>query len=671
MASNVSEIRTPRALALAQLKSSGLDEADMKRLRMRALTASETVKESKNSLAVATLAIPYFDTTGRDAKFTRYRLLEEPSAFSKLGRGSKKSIKYWQPPDSPVRAYLPPFVNWAKVVGDVETVVWITEGEKKAACASKHGIACIGLGGVWSWRSAKAKNPLIPDLAQFKWEKRRVILCFDTDTHAKPEVEGALSALATMLGLRGAEVERLELPLIDKSGKTGLDDFIVAKGFDALAALEVEPASASEELFKLNEELAIVHEPPSIMILSTGRLLNSQTAVRDIIYASRRMSVVDAAGRLVDAPAVGQWLKWPRARRYSGIGYEPGQPQVMENGKYNLWSGWAVAPKRGDVSLFRRYLDYLFTGSPQDVRTWFERWLAYPLQHPGAKLYSAVVFWSREQRTGKTLMGKTVKQIYGRNFAEVNERQLHAPFNQWQLNKQFICGDEVTGSDRRGEMDKLKGMITSETVEVNLKHQPQYEIRNCANYMFTSNHPDAFLLEECDQRFMVHELTATKPELEFFDEYVAWIESEKGAAALFYYLLNVDLGNFKPNAPAPFTDAKEEMTELSGGEVDHIARLIRDAPDSVLRVAGEPLSRDLHTLKDISEALGNDRIGPQALGRALTRAGMRSLEKTKTSRGSMRLWAIRNKEQWAKASHAHRIAGYEGDPIKPGKKPSF
>lgn len=669
MASNVSEIRTPRALALAQLKASGLDEVDMKRLKMRTLTAAETVKESSNSLSVATLAIPYFEADGRSAKFTRYRLLEEPQGFSK-GRAGKQ-IKYWQPKDSPVRAYLPPLVEWLKIITNHEVPVWFTEGEKKAACACKHGVACIGLGGVWSWKSAKARNPLIPDLAQFNWEGRRVILCFDTDPHVKPEVEGALSALASMLSLKGADVERLQLPLLAPGSKTGLDDFIVAKGIDALAKLEVEPTNASDELFKLNQELAIINEPPSILVVKTRRLAGTQTALRDIIYASRRVSIVDAAGRLVDAPAVGQWLKWPHAKRYNGIAYEPGEPEVLGDGNYNLWSGWAAKPKRGDVSLFRKYMDYIFENSKSEARTWFERWLAYPLQHPGAKLYTAVVFWSREQRTGKTLMGKTMKHIYGKNYALVTEKQLHGDFNQWQLNKQFILGDEVTGSDRRGEMDKLKGLITSETIEVNLKHQPQYDIRNCANYLFTSNHPDAFLLEECDQRFMVHELVAEKLCLDFFDEYVNWIESAAGAGALFYHLLNLDLGDFRWNAPAPFTEAKKAMIALSGSEVDLVARNIRDAPDATLRIAGEPLSRDLHTLQDIYAACGNERIGPQALGRALSRVGMRALEQTRTSRGVLRLWPIRNREHWYNATHAQRIAGYEGDAVKPGKKPSF
>lgn len=28
-----------------------------------------------------------------------------------------------------------------------------------------------------------------------------------------------------------------------------------------------------------------------------------------------------------------------------------------------------------------------------ESREWFEQWVAYPLQYPGSKLYSAVVLW--------------------------------------------------------------------------------------------------------------------------------------------------------------------------------------------------------------------------------------------------------------------------------------
>ncbi|MFZ0630231.1 MAG: hypothetical protein WA374_09135 [Acidobacteriaceae bacterium] len=37
--------------------------------------------------------------------------------------------------------------------------------------------------------------------------------------------------------------------------------------------------------------------------------------------------------------------------------------------------------------------------------------MAYPLQYPGTKLYSAVVLWTAQQGVGKSLLGYTMQQI--------------------------------------------------------------------------------------------------------------------------------------------------------------------------------------------------------------------------------------------------------------------
>lgn len=668
MASNVIDLPAPRALAIADFKRSGLTEKDFKQMRCRALTSDET-EQATNKFRYRSLLIPYFDSQGRETDFFRLRFLEEVRAF-----GKQKGQRYYQPPDTAPRAYLTPGVDWAKIFGDSAIPLWITEGEKKAARTCKEGLFCLGLGGVWSWRSTKLRQPVIPEILQIDWAKRRVILCFDSDAEAKPDVEGALAMLASTLELRGAEVFRVALPLLGDADKTGLDDYLIAKGGKALKDLPPERLATSAELFKLNEELSIIDFPAAVLQIKTGQLYTNATTLKDIVYSDRRTTIVDAAGRLTDVSAVSQWLRWPMRRRHRGIAYEPGKATVLEDGKFNVWQGWACSPRKGDTTLFDKYLDWLFSGAPEQ-REWFLKWLAYPLQHPGAKLYTSTLLWSTDEGSGKSLMGVTMKHIYGENYGVVGERQLHSQFNAWMEKKQFIMGEEVTGSDRRGEMEHLKLLVSQETVEVNKKYQVPYEIRNCANFLWTSNHPEAFIMSDKDRRNFVRELSGDKPERKFFKKYVDWLDEREAAPAIFEKLLRVDLTGFDPNGPAPMTDAKIDMVRLGGTEADYLVRSLYESPERYLKVGEQPVLRELWSLEELLAALdpdGRARISRVALAKSLRRQGHRELPMTRTSRGTLRLWAVKNEIKWLAADHGARAGGYDGEEAaKPRKKPGF
>jgi putative DNA primase/helicase len=150
-----------------------------------------------------------------------------------------------------------------------------------------------------------------------------------------------------------------------------------------------------------------------------------------------------------------------------------------------------------------------------------------------------VVLWSVHQGTGKTLLGYTLRDIYGDNAVEIKDKHLTSGFNTWARNRQFIIGDEVTSrSDKRDEADHLKGLITNEFVRINDKFIPEYTIPDVMNYIFTSNNPDAFFLESSDRRYFVWEIVGTPLPLGFYHQYDKWFKSV-GPSHLFHHLLTL------------------------------------------------------------------------------------------------------------------------------------
>jgi 5S rRNA maturation endonuclease (ribonuclease M5) len=209
---------------------------------------------------VTGFVIPYFNIQGKSLPFYRCRLFDyEP--------------KYRQTKDTNNHVYFPK--DFHKVASLKDFVV-ITEGEKKATAAVKHGIPCVGFGGVDSWRNriitlpaetaltvgrndtVKAKLPStqatteeynsnlaegLQDLIDLVIaQKKQVIICYDTDEAGgiKPAVQRAAAALAFELrfkGIRFDHIRQLVLPQIKKSAytkqKVGLDDFLKWEGLQA------------------------------------------------------------------------------------------------------------------------------------------------------------------------------------------------------------------------------------------------------------------------------------------------------------------------------------------------------------------------------------------------------------------------------------------------------
>lgn len=161
----------------------------------------------------------------------------------KLDHAGSDGKRYRSPRGSANRLYIPRCVHLSSLV-NVATPLVITEGEKKTLSAVQAGLACVGLAGVWAWRTRRAdgaSGPLL-DLEVLPWTGRDVRLVFDSDTATKPEVARAERELAAELTRRGARVSVVRLPADPAGGKVGLDDFLVAHGLDAFQALPRLPA---------------------------------------------------------------------------------------------------------------------------------------------------------------------------------------------------------------------------------------------------------------------------------------------------------------------------------------------------------------------------------------------------------------------------------------------
>lgn len=619
------------------LERSGLNKpAVIKKLRLGSmLSEPQTDVITEGIQNAVCYEIPHFGPRGEDLKYSRWKLF--PTTEDELG------IKYAQSQKTIPRLYLPQLVDWVKVCADVSQRIIITEGEKKAACAANMKLPCISVGGVWAFKARKWHlKHNIPDFNWFEWKGREVEVCYDGDMYTNENVAKALDALTSMLTKKGARVFVRHLPTQD--GISKLDDFLVEKGVAAYKKLDCVEAPNSELMSQLNEDLCYIKDTQCYFSTHDRILYGDLNRLR---RNYGHMAITSDSGKQI--PAVDEWVKWPFMRKANRMTYSPGDEQFIR-GELNDWPGWGVEPRRSNC---REFLDVV---KSIDGWEWLLKWLAYPIQNPGAKMFTAVLIWSVEQGTGKTFIGDVMRDIYGRNANVITSVELHDNSFVWLRNKQFILGEEV--SQRRSIADSgiLKHIITNDTVTINEKYVPTYKLPNCANLMFTSNKPDAIIMDQSDRRFFVGKLDQQRS-LKFWRALDRWRKKEGGPAAFMHYLQHrVDCSQFNPLAPPPQTSDKKMMQDAGMTSLQQWVRELLDDPESVVAEAYDEatakltLKRDVFPIQTVMGWLPEDlkNTSRVALSNALTTLGaVRNSSPVRIpGKKSMKLFAIQRVEYW-------------------------
>lgn len=124
--------------------------------------------------------------------------------------------KYLSPSGSTNRLYIPKPV--IPILTDPSKTLFFTEGEFKSLKATQEGFPCLGLGGVWGFRSDGA---LLKDFQQIEFRNRNVVVVMDSDYEFNFNVARAGYALALELSKLGAKTRVLPLPEITEEALNG------------------------------------------------------------------------------------------------------------------------------------------------------------------------------------------------------------------------------------------------------------------------------------------------------------------------------------------------------------------------------------------------------------------------------------------------------------------
>jgi len=646
---------TDQAYWLEHLAASGLDAKDAKKLGLRWLTP----KAARNKLRMefplphGGVYFPYFSLAGKlDTTTCRVRLLADPSnGYTE----DDKLPKYLQPPGTPPRIYLPPYMKWDEIAKDPEQAIIITEGEKKAAAVCKVGLPCIGLGGVWSFQQKDASVPLLADLLAFNWIGRKVTLAYDSDWTENKDIRKAAGVFARRLSERGAEVRAALLGGAPGGGKVGVDDLLVARGVKALHAVLDAAFSLTPEL-----EATAEYRARFVLIKTMGCAWDREDGS---IYARKRfedgfpddtVQTMSPTGAPRNITKAQHWWQDPNKVSAKKLVLEPDQPVITARGDLNRFRGWGIDASRGSTEVWQKLLKLLFQ-QRTDLMSWFEQWCAYPIQHPGTKLHTAVFIYGG-QGIGKTAVGRIMLDIYGKSGRMLQDREVFGGFNGWLGDTLFALGDDLAFDERRKSRSVIKMLVDSETVEVNEKYVPSYPVDNRCNFYFTANSPGALPLDPSgiNRRFLVVEAPSErKAPREWYTKTLHNWRANGGSGHVHDRLSKLSLKGFYPYADAPESEAKHIVVETGRSGVEAWCSEIPLHTTLVLGTARE--------LYDLYRAKTNDYRTGIGMFTASLRAVAELLPPQKIGENTLKLWAVRDIPKWRKAKPKAIMEQYNTD----------
>jgi len=424
--------------------------------------------------------------------------------------------------------------------------------------------------------------PVVTALSK-KYKRAKILICADDDyrTDGNPGLSHAQTAALAVEGGVAIPIFADERPT-DHKGPTDFNDLhlleglpTVAKQIEAtLTALNWRPTTAARgsDAQQGGGEAGKRRAAQAIMELDevVERFVPLDDGTGDYVFdkwtnkvakRSQMISLLPAGVRGDDIKRHPLYVT--RGAYYlDQVGFDPSckDPDVL----LNTWKGWPLKPAAGSCNILLDLIGYLCgkEENGSEVYEWLLSWMAWPLQNPGAKMSSAVVMHG-PQGTGKTTIFKVLCQIYGQYSMVVDQDAIEDKFNSdWGENRLFILAEEIVS---RMEMwhvkNKLKNLVTGDTIRINPKGLVAYSQKNHLNIVYLSNENQPLPLENDDRRHLV---VYTPPALgeAFYDELNA--ELENGGVEAFYdFMLRRDLTGFHPKKRPPMTQAKRNLISLS------------------------------------------------------------------------------------------------------------
>jgi hypothetical protein len=297
------------------------------------------------------------------------------------------------------------------------------------------------------------------------------------------------------------------------------------------------------------------------------------------LSASQLMCVTHRMKTVVDT------MYWPNGEEFI---YHQGKPMVntYKNGLVAFDSLEGDEEGQRIVEMFLAHIQMTFNNERE--RTIMLDWMCHIIQYPGKRMNWALLLQGL-QGCGKSYFGDVMQGVLGLdNAKKVSPTAITSNFSAWATGSILNIVEEiyVGGVDKYTLMNKIKGYVRDNQIQIEEKGRDQRNVPNFASYLFFTNYKDALAITNEERCYCiiygsiqtVEQLYRVLGSPEEAETYFSTLfeESMRRIDAIASYLMNRTISSeFKHKGRAPLTEARSSMIGYSANpEVEHFHDLI-------------------------------------------------------------------------------------------------
>ena len=303
--------------------------------------------------------------------------------------------------------------------------------------------------------------------------------------------------------------------------------------------------------------------------------------------------------------------------------------------------------KEGDIDLWLDHAEYIIPDTKH--RDHVFNWMAFMLQNQDIKINHAILL-AGGMRVGKdTLFQPLIHGIGESNVTQPEGGELQEQYTNYLLNTKLVMFQEVQNFDKASIENKLKPMLAAPPEELRIRvfNKGFFTCPNLVQAVFMSNYRNALKISEGDGRYFALWTDAKRLSEDYYNELYSWL-NDQGNALVVRWLLNRDVSNFNPKAPAPHTDYKTQIQELGKTSLE------MEIEDKIAAY-DPPFTKDIIRIDDstVDSLSGSKKL----IENALINLGCDKAQCRRSTgkREKYTFWIIRNQEEYKKLSQQELI----------------
>jgi hypothetical protein len=264
-----------------------------------------------------------------------------------------------------------------------------------------------------------------------------------------------------------------------------------------------------------------------------------------------------ATTKAVTKSVAAWWLEHPNRREYpAGVAFDP--TRSLSRDHWNLWKGYAVAPRRGSWKLMRDHLLRVVCAGNVEQFEFLLSTVARMLQHPELPAEVCVVL-KGEEGAGKGVFLNALYKIMGQHGLHISHPEhLRGKHNAHLRDCVYLFADEAFYAGDKQHESILKALITEDSLAIEPKNKNIFEAPNYLHIYMSSNLSWVVPAALRARRWFVLGVSDHRVgDSQYFKALYDEIE-HGGVAAMLFDLVRRDLRQFDPRRVARTTELAEQ-----------------------------------------------------------------------------------------------------------------